>query len=336
MNNGIAVVGNIVADKIKIIDTYPKENMLCNIESVSLGVGGCVPNVGICLKKLDRDLPVYASGKVGEDSEGAFLLKKMSSFGLNVSNVKTDSLSNTSFTDVMTSKKGNRTFFHSRGANAKFGQEDIDFNAIKGDIFHVGYALLLDTLDSENQEYGTNLAKVLHDASKKGFKTSFDVVSEDGDRFEKVISPALKYCDYLIINEIESGNIVGINARDKQGEIIKANLRQICTKLFEKGVRELVCIHFPEASVLMKKDGEYFVMPSLELPKGYIKGTVGAGDCFCAGILYGIYKGFDEIKLLKFASAVAACNLSEPDSISGIVSVVEVWDLEKRFKRIDF
>lgn len=336
MKNGITVAGNIIADKIKIIDTYPKENMLCNIESVSLGVGGCVPNVGICLKKLDESLPVYAAGKVGNDSDGNFLLQTMSEYGLDISNVKTDSQENTSFTDVMTSKKGNRTFFHSRGANAKFGQNDIDFNTITGDIFHIGYALLLDELDGENQYYGTNLAKVLFDAGKNGFKTSFDAVSEQSDRFAKVITPALKYCDYLVVNEIESGNIVDINARDSQGKIIRENLKAICFKLFEKGVREIVCIHFPEASVLMKKDGSYFEVPSLELPKGYIKGTVGAGDCFCAGILFGIYKGYDEIKLLQFASAVAACNLSKPDSISGIVSADKVWQLEKSFKRGNF
>jgi sugar/nucleoside kinase (ribokinase family) len=44
---------------------------------------------------------------------------------------------------------------------------------------------------------------------------------------------------------------------------------------------------------------------SYELPLGYIKGSVGAGDAFCAGILYSIYRGFDMPHALKFANGAA-------------------------------
>jgi len=54
------------------------------------------------------------------------------------------------------------------------------------------------------------------------------------------------------------------------------------------------------------------------LPEGYIKGSVGAGDAFCAGCLYGIYKGYDDKTILEFASGAACLNLSAVDSVSGM------------------
>ena len=49
-----------------------------------------------------------------------------------------------------------------------------------------------------------------------------------------------------------------------------------------------------------------------------IKGTVGAGDSFAAGCLYGIYNGFTDAEILEFASGAAACNLAAEDSVSGM------------------
>ena len=68
-------------------------------------------------------------------------------------------------------------------------------------------------------------------------------------------------------------------------------------------------------------------------PKGYIKGKVGAGDAFCAGVLYGIYQGWDCSTCLRLGGAAAAANLSAPDSISGMRPVEQLWSLEQQFKK---
>ena len=81
---------------------------------------------------------------------------------------------------------------------------EIDFNASSAKIFHLGYLLLLDELDKEDPEYGTKAAALLAKARAAGMKTSIDVVSEDSDRFYKIIAPALKQVDYCILNEVEA------------------------------------------------------------------------------------------------------------------------------------
>src|SRR5690606_11876787 len=102
----------------------------------------------------------------------------------------------TSYTDVFTEKaNGRRTFFHNRGANAFWDGSDLNFAKIKARIFHLGYLLLLDALDAPDPKFGTKAAKLLAAAQAAGMKTSIDVLSEDSDRFGKVVTPALKYVD---------------------------------------------------------------------------------------------------------------------------------------------
>ena len=83
----------------------------------------------------------------------------------------------------------------------------------------------------------------------------------------------------------------------------------------------------------MNSKKEFIIVPSLSLPENYIKGSVGAGDAFAAGCLYGIYQGYDDKKILEFASCAAACNLSSADAISGMKSKEEIEKMDFLYKR---
>ena len=99
---GITIAGSLVDDRIKLISAYPKMNMLSTIYSVSHAVGGNVPNVGIDLAKIDRELKVNAVGRVGNDSNGLYLIDELRQSGVDVSGVIVSQTAGTSFTDVMT------------------------------------------------------------------------------------------------------------------------------------------------------------------------------------------------------------------------------------------
>ena len=226
MVKGIIIAGNIVTDYVKIIDSYPSPGMLSSILSVSRSTGGSVPNMSIDLRLMDPSVAVHAVGLVGDDENGDYVIKAMASCGVDVSRVKRMPGVVTAFTDVMTDSRTNeRTFFHARGANSLFRLEHIDFDSFAGcSIFHIAYALLLDSMDVPDAQYGTVMARTLCEASRRGLITSMDVVSEQGDRFANIVTPSLKYCDYLIINEIESSRICGIPARDGAGKLISENM----------------------------------------------------------------------------------------------------------------
>lgn len=316
MRSGIAVAGSILVDELNEIFAYPKAGELTKIVGVQKAVGGCVPNVGIDLKRIDDNLTVQAIGKVGDDENGLFVTEQLAKNGVDVKLVK--GKDKTSFTQVMSVKGGQRTFFTYAGASADFGYEDFDFQNLQVKMLHLGYFLLLDKIDNGDGE------KILRKAQELGIKTSIDLVSENSDRYKLVI-PCLQYTDNLIINETEAGKITGI-------EPLNENLERIARQLKKYGVKERVIIHTPAVSVCLSEQG-FFVLPSFDLPDGFIKGTTGAGDAFCAGCLIGIYRDLTDEEILKLGSLSATAALSGVDAISGMRSEKEMEILCKNLER---
>ena len=332
MGKGICCAGNMIVDITYPIATWPRQGELTHItEGIQSSTGGSVCNTITDLAKLDPALPLVASGYAGHDAEGDFILQEMRKYpNIDLSQVRRDG--RTSFTTVMSNNETKeRTFFHHAGANADYSEKDIDFEKLGVDIFHIGYILLLPALDAEDSEYGTKMARLLHRVQQMGIKTSIDVVSETGDRFAKLVTPALKYTNYCIINEIEAQQSTGVALRDEQGGLIKENLPVALNKLREYGVSTWAVIHCPELGCGIDEKGTYWEVPSLKLPAGYIKGTVGAGDAFCAGVLYGAETEMDMGNALKLGACTAAASLSEVSASDGVKTAEEVLKLYEMF-----
>lgn len=325
MSESIVLAGSMLVDNVKMISRWPDKGMLVPISSVKRSVGGAVCNSGIDLKTLDPSIEVKALGRVGCDDAGDFVVSVMQGKGIDCSLVERAEGVATSFTDVMTVEStGERTFFNMHGADSTLLPEDVDVAKLGCGIFHFGYLLLLDGMDAPDDEYGTRAARLLAKVRAAGIKTSIDIVSEQSDRFVRIVRPALKYCDYAVINEIEGSLATGVPADDLKG---------ICKGLLDLGVSERVVVHRPECGVTMGRGGDYVEVPSLSLPQNWIKGSVGAGDAFCAGVLYALLKGLDPEYALRLASCAAAMNLSSPDSTAGAKPLAETMELERRFGR---
>ncbi len=317
MKDGIAVVGTILVDNIYEISDYPNSGELTKIKSVEKSIGGCVTNVSVDLKRISPSLTVKAVGKIGRDEDGKFAEQFLIENGVDVSGIVRGD-TKTSFTEVMSVSGGQRTFFTYAGANAEFGETDVDVENLNVKMMHLGYVLLMEKLDGGEWE------TLLKRARACGIKTSIDLCTENSNRYS-IVLPCLPYVDNLIINEVEAGKIVGITPTDD-------NLIDVARKLKSLGVKERVIIHTPSVSVCVSNDDET-VLPSFDLPKDFIKGTTGAGDAFCAGALYSIYQNKTDKAILECASATAVSALSSADSVGGVCEEREILDLCKNFKR---
>jgi sugar/nucleoside kinase (ribokinase family) len=329
-HNGICCAGNWLVDKVKVIDTYPDQDKLANILDESLGTGGAPYNVLVDLAKMDSTLYLEGIGLIGRDEFGQYILNDIKRYNIHpVGVIQTDD-EPTSYTDVMTViSTGRRTFFHNRGANKLLDYEHFPFNKIGSGLLHTGYALLLDKLDAADSEHGTVMAKVLADAHAHGIKTSLDLVSDPNpERYKKVVYPSLKHTDYLIINEFEAENLTGIGLK-AAGESYH-DFKEAADILFSEGVVGLVVIHMPQGGYLFSSKGDAVFQPSHLLPEGFIKGSVGAGDAFCAGILYGICRGMEYDEMMRIATAAAALNLSSLSSTDGIKSIEEIREFSDK------
>ncbi|QGH35926.1 carbohydrate kinase family protein [Gracilibacillus salitolerans] len=320
MRNGIAIAGTVMVDEIKSVKGYPAKSELTTIEQMKRSMGGAVSNCSLSLAHIDPDLPIEIIAYVGEDEKGQYVYEGFSKYE-NIDLSKVKFTGDTPFTDVIFDEiDKTRTFYTYKGNSTAFNEDAFPLTEIKAKILHVAYVLLLDALDKEDEEYGTKLAKLLHHAQKEGIQTSIDIVSENKDRYEKVVPPALKYTNYCIVNEYEAGKSTGIELREQDDSLIGSNIKEALTTMKRMGVQDWVVIHAPEAS--FGYNGQtFYSLPSLLIDKNRIKGTVGAGDAYAAGILYSAEKGNSLYESMKIATASAASSLLEEDSASGVKDI---------------
>ena len=286
MEKGIAVAGNMIVDMLYPTNGLPGPGELVTITGdMTRSTGGCLCNDIIDLAVLDPTLPLTALGRVGDDAEADFVLEKLRAWpNIDLRQIRRGGT--TSYTLVMADEvTKHRSFFVCRGANADFCEADIDWDALDVDLLLVGYILLLDALDAPDEVYGTKMARLLHNAQRRGIKTAIDVVSEVGERSRHIVVPALKYTDYCVINELEAQATTGIALTDGHGRLIRENLPEALKRMKALGVSTWAVIHSPEGGFGLDEHGRYAQIDSLKLPEGYIQGTVGAGDAFCSGVL---------------------------------------------------
>ena len=327
---GITVAGSLIADEFYKIDTYPSEGMLTNARDQERHIGG-TGNMILDLAKLDPELPVTVSAIVGTDDRGEMLMNALSAYP----NIRTDQIVRegaSSVTLVMNAQDTKqRTFFFIPEASDRYDISYIDWDSLDSEIFHLEYLLLMKQVDADDPEYGTHGARILHEARERGMKTSIDIVSEQSDRAKRIVTSALQYTDYCAVNEVEAQGVTEVDLTSSE-EALLANAEKAARTLKKLGVGRWVVIHSPAYSFGYDCGTDRFItVPSAKLPKGYIKGTNGAGDAYCSGILYAAQRGDGLEEAMRLAAACAVCSLSEENGTDGMRPWQDVLAAVKQF-----
>jgi sugar/nucleoside kinase (ribokinase family) len=332
MRNGILVGGNWIIDQVKLIDTYPQEEKLVNILAEFSSNGGSAYNILKDLYKMRVCFPLEGIGLVGEDERGQSILNECIQMGIDVRQLKRTNTAATSYTDVMSVQStGKRTFFHNRGANALLDESCFDFSISQARIFHLGYLLLLDKLDSIGEDGLTGAAHVFKKAKEAGFITSADIVSENTTRFKEIIPFSLPFVDYLFINEFEAKMLTGTDTCTDSGEVSVNGCYEAAERILEMGVSQWVILHFPKGVIAVNKTGETLFQPSLNLDPAKVVGAVGAGDAFAAGVLTGIHDGWNMQQCLELGVCAAGSSLFGATSSDSILSREECLHLVQQY-----
>jgi sugar/nucleoside kinase (ribokinase family) len=328
---GLAGIGTWIMDHVRMIDVWPQEQTLANVHKEYFSGGGLAHNLVVDVAKFDLGIPVEAVGFVGDDDDGRRILDLCTSLGADATHLKITDQAPTSYTEVMTVQStGRRTFFHSRGANNLVTYDNIPFGKLNSRIVHFGYLLLMDGIDAPDPDFGTVAARILNRLQAEGYKTSIDTVSEHSERFKKIIPPALKYTDYVILNEFEAGQTTGHTILVGE-KLIASALRHSAKQLLDMGSSELVVIHMCIGAYALTREGHEYFQPSFQLPGGYIQGGAGAGDAFCAGVLVGIHEGWSLQDGMRFGVAAATACMRDATCTEGVKSYRESMALFDEF-----
>lgn len=327
---GIVCGGNWVVDHVKLVDHWPVQETLANIVDECWGNGGAPYNVLKDLARLGAPFPLEGIGLVGDDAHGTRILEDCRRHGIDVGQLRRCPDQPTSYTDVMTEvRTGRRTFFHQRGVNARLAPEHFDFTRTRAKLFHLGYLLLLDGLDSCDARGRPRAAEVLRRAGTAGLRTSLDCVSEPGDRSRRIVLPVLPEVDVLFGNDFEVERLTGIALRPGRDALDAAAVEAAARSLLAHGVRDWVVVHMPEGAHARSRAGEAVWQPSIAMPADCIRGTAGAGDALAAGVLYGLHEGWSMAEALRTGVAVAAASLTAATCSDGVDRLEDCRALER-------
>lgn len=319
LRRGILAIGNLLVDKLHRIPAYPSESLLAIISESAASPGGGVFNVLGDLARVDPALPLAVAGVIGDDADGQFIRSCFEGMNVDTGALRVVTDAPTSFTHVMISEaNASRTFFHAHGANRRLGLDAFAGLPSRVRIAHLAYLLLLEGLDRPDPDYGSEGAHALAILRGKGFVTSLDLVSDgDPERYRRFVRPALPYTDYLIINDVEAAHLTGLpQLAAGDGVDWDAAIEQ-ASALMSAGVSRLAAIHFPEGAVAVAKDGQAYRQPSYPVAKDEKVSALGAGDAFCAGMLYGLHEERSLPDCLRLGVALAHFNLKAASATGG-------------------
>lgn len=335
---GVICAGTIVTDYVVIVDQWPVESSLSNIHRQAKTGGGGPFNIIKDLRAMDDKLPLSIVGLLGNDENGQWLINDCKRSNIDTNQLYiTDDHTPTSYTYVISVEAtGRRTFFNQRGTNSLLSNRHFDFDYLVNKkhhrLFYLGYLTILDELDRiiDNE---TIAARVLREAKQFGLETIVDFVSAHNSQYSQIAQFTLPYVDHLILNEIELGHI--LNRSFQQGTIV--DIEEAGRLLIENyGVQQTVTIHFDRGAVCLSREKnckiDSYFQGSFSLPNGYIKGAVGAGDAFAAGIIYGIHQKWSIEERLRCGICVATMCLADETPYAGVKTIEECMKLMAIFK----
>lgn len=305
--SGIICAGNWIVDLIHEITHWPNESDLVRIATQTRGVGGGPANVIGALAQLETGLPLWPMGALGDDAYGDFVLETCRGLGLPIDQLARKAGMATAHTHVMSVPGRSRTFFYQGGANDVLSAADFPvgtFSQTNAKVFYLGYLTLLAALDRV-EGGATDAARLLARAREAGLVTCVDLVSAEHPEFEAIVATAAPHIDYLILNEVEAARAVGTSLQDAAPEALQA----LGAALVGKGVRRAVIVHSASHVRWAGPGGEAHAVAVQPLPPAEIASHLGAGDAFCAGLLYALHEGWAPPQALDLATRVARASL---------------------------
>jgi sugar/nucleoside kinase (ribokinase family) len=318
---GIVCAGNLIVDRVHTLGYWPEEGNLAEILHQDIGVGGGAVNVACDLASLSFPARVALAGLTGTDADGAYLAEQIASRGVDVTAVRQTAGAATSHTHVMSLPGRSRTFFYHGGASDRLTGVAIDIETFASAgfrLFYLGYLMLLPGLDRLEGGGRSGASRLLERAKAAGLETAIDLVSSENPDFAGEVRASLPWCDHVIINEVEAGRVAQLPLRKIDGNLDRDLMQRAANILIELGVQRNVIIHAPELSLWQAPGEEPLMTRSIPLPQEKIVSPVGAGDAFCAAVLYGIHEGWSKEKTAAVAHRAAAHCLTGATATDGI------------------
>ncbi len=250
------------------------------VEQIRITAAGSAGGTALTLAKLGAE--VHSAGAIGSDEVGGMLLTLLDRAGIDTSLLLRRDDVQTSASVLPIRPDGSRPAFHVVGANATYGPDDVDWEALDG-ITHLH-------LGGPEFMGGEAAAQILATARERGIVTSADVLAPGEQGVLEWIAAALPHLDYFLPNDDQVRGFTGID-----------DLDDACRALVERGTGCVAATCGADGVILVDLEGVLRV-PAFDVE---VVDTTGCGDAFSAGFLRGLSLGRDRGEAAALGCAAA-------------------------------
>ncbi len=301
-NIDVLVIGRSCLDYIAVINQFPEENRKVPLEFRLTEGGGQGGTASCCISRLGGK--VAYTGKLGDDDEGRFCLKRLKDFGVGTDDIEIVRDGKTPVAYVfVTAASGQRTIIYERNALPRINiDQGIENLAAESEV------VLLDPevtyLGGQLKAAGGDNIKLVYDCER--WRQGIEDIMDTADYF-------IPSSDFLDSDRLNFGDIPFNRKIFKLNEMVTGQL--IVTR-GEKGA------YYPAGDTLYQ----------VAAPAVNAIDTIGAGDNFHAAFALALTKGFDLHRAVKLSVAVASLSCREYGGRNGIPNMQEAMGVADRLE----
>ncbi|MGD8259002.1 MAG: carbohydrate kinase family protein [Desulfobacterales bacterium] len=296
----VLVIGRSCVDHIALIDQFPSENQKVPLKFRLIEGGGQGGTASCCISNLGGHVAYV--GKLGDDEEGRFCLKRLKDFGVTTEYIEIVNNGKTpvayAFVNTATAE---RTIFYEPNELPR-----IKLDQSMQNLFTKSGVILLDPevtyLGHKIKRLAPSNAKIVYDGER--WRDGIQDIMDTADYF-------IPCSDFLDAGELNFGDIPLVQKISQLNKRIYGRLIVTCGQ-----------------------DGAYYVLEDTlyHVPAFEIKAvdTIGAGDNFHAAFALALAKGFDLQQCVKFSVSVASLSCRKYGGRNGIPDINEALEFANR------
>ncbi len=276
----IVAIGEINADLILSGDVTPAFGQVEKLLSDARLVIGSSAAIFAC-GAARLGLRTAIIGKVGKDVFGRFMVDALKQRGVDTTGVVADPDIPTGLS-VILSKGADRAILTFPGTISALRYPEVSVPLVRAARhLHLASFFLLNALRSE-------VPRLFREAHESNVTVSMDTNFDPAETWNGDVHDALRDVDVFLPNAAEAKAIAGRGSVEEAISTLAENIPLVAVKLGKEGA--------------MAKQGSAPAI-SLAAPTVKVVDTVGAGDCFDAGFLFGFLNGWDARRSLELGVA---------------------------------
>jgi sugar/nucleoside kinase (ribokinase family) len=288
-----------------IIPEFNQTEKLIDEYSLELGGSCCI----FASQAGKLGLKTVVVGKVGKDEFGKLVVDKLEEAGVSTEYIEQSNSEKTGISIALI-KGHDRAILTYNGTIDALTIEDVDEELLGSTKhLHIGSYFLIKKLQPHFPE-------ILKKLKQNGTTISLDTNWDPENKWDSGLWKVLPFVDIIFLNENEAKAITKCDDIDLAVEVIKRHVPTIVIKKGENG------------SQLFTDKENY----STKAISGKVIDTVGAGDSFDGGFIYGFLKGMTLIESTNLGCFCGSMNVRRAGGIKGQPRLDEVMNYMKQLK----